>query len=195
MNATAEQVKPAELLKLDIGCGKNKQAGYHGVDQFPFEGVDTVADVREVPWPWASESVSAIHCSHFLEHLDAYERIDFFNESYRVLAWGGTMYIQVPSWSHERAYGDPTHKWPPVSGWLMLYLQESWRKDNAPHVDAKQTDGFGYTCDFDWSSAGIWDQWLNVRNHDMKLFAMARYINSTSDLCFNLTKVKRPDSK
>ena len=122
------------------------------------------------------------HTSHFVEHLTGSERVFFFNELYRVLKPGAAVQIIVPAWSHERAYGDPTHQWPPCSGWLALYLNKAWRDVNAPHA--------GYTCDFGWTSSGTWDEWLSPRSMDTKIFAMQRYINSTSDIIFNLTKPK-----
>jgi hypothetical protein len=211
-SAAAIKERPKGPLKLDFGCGPNKAAGFHGVDSIAFDGVDFVLDVAtrvtymfelpdtsgvtrvvELPpagppefekWPWADESVAEAHSSHFVEHLVPEQRVHFFNELYRVLEWGGKATIIVPSWAHERAYGDPTHKWPAVSNWLALYLQKSWRDANAPHT--------GYTCDFDWGSSATWDEWLNPEeNMEEKIFAMQRYVNSTSDLMFKLTKTKR----
>jgi hypothetical protein len=194
MNAVATNpaidAKPA-LLKLDIGCGKNKATGFHGVDQHAFEGVDTVLDVRVAPWPWADESVGELHSSHFVEHLTSLERVTFFNEAYRVLMWAGTVRIITPNWSHECAYGDPTHQWPPLSGWVARYLQKAWRVRNAPHTDAEQTKGFGYTCDFDWRISGTWDGWLKDRSNEEKAFWMQRGVNSTLELIIDLVKTKR----
>ena len=75
-------------LKLDIGCGKNKAPGFHGVDSLDFEGVDTVLDVRQTPWPWEDNSVDEVHSSHFVEHLTNPERVKFWNELYRVMKKG-----------------------------------------------------------------------------------------------------------
>jgi hypothetical protein len=186
MTATAEKTAPAEAkpIKLDIGAGKNRHAAdFQTIDILPFEGVDHVMDVRQTPWPWEDDSVAAVFTSHFVEHLSGEERIPFFNELYRVMAWGAQCTIVVPAWSHDRAYGDPSHKWPPMSGWSVMYLLKGWRDVNAPHV--------GYTCDFDWQSAGNWDPWLGVRHDEVKVFAMARYVNSLSDYIFTLTKTKR----
>lgn len=172
-------VSEALPLKLDFGCGRNKQAGFHGVDSMQFNGVDTVMDLRE-KWPWADDSVEEAFSSHFVEHLTGTERIHFFNELGRVLKKGAKATIITPDWSHACAYGDPTHQWPPMSSWYALYLNKGWRDQNAPHVS--------YTCDFDWAHGASWDEWLNVRNNETKMFAMARYINSTRDLHVNLVK-------
>ena len=120
MNAVVQEVP--ELLKLDIGCGKGKKAGFHGVDSIAFDGVDTVFDVRTSPWPWADNSVEEVHCSHFLEHLTATERVQFMNEMWRVMKEGAKATLITPHWGSNRAYGDPTHQWPPVSEMWFYYL-------------------------------------------------------------------------
>jgi hypothetical protein len=202
MTETATKIEEQPALKLDLGCGKNKQAGFIGVDSIAFDGVDTVLDLtsRDIkvynsdgvptawagsiipfkPWPWPDDSVEEVFSSHFVEHLTGTERIHFFNELGRVMKKGAKATIITPDWSHACAYGDPTHQWPPMSSWYPLYLNKVWRDQNAPHV--------GYTCDFDWSHGASWDEWLNSRNGEMKMFAMARYINSARDLHINLVK-------
>jgi SAM-dependent methyltransferase len=151
------------------------------VDSQKFPGVDVVMDLEQDLWPWKDNSVEEVYSSHFLEHLPGASRIKFFNELYRILKPGGTAQIITPDWSHACAYGDPTHQWPPMSGWYPLYLQKAWRDANAPHVP--------YTCDFEWSTAMSWDPWLNTRAE--KEFPMQRYINSTRDLIVNLSKAKK----
>src|SRR5262249_42658475 len=106
--------------------------------------------------------------------------ITFFNELYRVLKVGAQALIVTPDWSHSSAYGDPTHQWPPMSGWYPLYLLKAWRDVNAPHVP--------YVCDFDFVLAGGWYQWLSTRNDEFKQFAMQRYINSQTEVIVTLTK-------
>jgi SAM-dependent methyltransferase len=194
------------MLKFDLGCGGRKAVSHNefpviGVDCREFEGVDLVADLSLTPWafkgdvPEYGESekipcsglwkikdgvVDEVFSSHFLEHLTGEERVGFFNELYRVLKVGGKALIITPDWSHACAYGDPTHKWPPISSWYPLYLNREWREVNAPYVP--------YTCDFDWMGCPALDDWLNVRNDEMKSFAMHRYTNSLRDLHITLTK-------
>lgn len=174
-------------MRLDIGCGKNKikvegQDDWLGVDSIAFDGVDVVHDMRQ-PWPWEDNSVDEVYCSHFLEHLTGAERIHFFNELHRVLKPGTQARIITPHWSHERAYGDPTHQWPPVCSWTYFYLEKAWRDINAPHV--------GYTCNFNWVLVGTHDPndaWVAFRNQDTKQVLMSRNINTTTDLIATLTK-------
>lgn len=169
----------SEPLRLDLGCGKNKREGFTGVDSIDF-GQDITHDLTK-PWPWADESVDEVHCSHFVEHLKADERIHFVNELYRVLKNGCKAQIIVPHWASCRAYGDLTHQWPPVSEFWFYYLSKEWRDQNAPHND-------GYTCDFQatWGYAMRPD--LATRNQEFQQFAMANYKEALTDIIATLVK-------
>lgn len=172
---------PAPLLKLDLGCGMRPREGFTGVDVKQINGkADIVFDLRKTPWPWGDGSVEEVHCSHFLEHLAGAERIPFFNELYRVLIPGGKATIIIPSWTSERAYGDPTHQWPPMTGFFFYYLDKGWRKDNAPHVD--------YTCDFEFIGGNSLGPPWTLRNAETQAFAQTHYLNVAQDIHTTLTK-------
>lgn len=178
----AKQVKQPLPVLLDLGCGKNKREGFTGVDAKQFDGkVDIIHDLR-TRWPWDDDSVDEVNCSHFLEHLTQEERVFFANELYRVLKNGAKALIIVPSWTSERAYGDPTHKWPPVVGFSFFYWNAAWRKDNAPHT--------GFTCNFDFGGGNqIAPPW-NMRAQEVQMFAQNHYLNVATDVFVNLVAVK-----
>src|SRR5262249_200160 len=134
-------VEAPKLLKLDLGCGKYKKDGFVGVDSKLFPGVDVVVDLTK-RWPWKNGTVEEENASPIVEHFESEERIHVVNELYRVLVKNGKATIVTPYWASGRAYGDLTHKWPPVSEWWYYYLKKEWRDINAPHEDR-------YTCDFD----------------------------------------------
>src|SRR5262245_46557037 len=92
-----------KLLKLDLGCGRNPREGFEGVDHMDF-GQKHKVDLRG-PWPWKDKSVEEAHCSHFIEHLTAKERIHFVNELHRVLIPNGKATVITPHWASMRAYG------------------------------------------------------------------------------------------
>lgn len=184
MSAEASQV--IAEIKLDIGCGKNKKTGFIGVDSIAFDGVDKVMDVRQ-PWDYADNSVTEVHSSHFVEHLTAKERTHFVNELYRVLIPGGKATIITPHWNSNRAYGDPTHQWPPVSEMWFYYLDKGWRAVNAPHTDSEfNPDGF--KCDFSATWGNGMHPSLTVRNSEYQQFAMAWYKEAIMDLHCTLVK-------
>lgn len=176
-------------LKLDFGAGPNPREGFEGVDQFQFsDKVTHVMDIKVTPWPWANNSVAEAHASHFVEHLTGMERVKFVNELYRVLVPGGQCQIIVPHWASCRAYGDPTHQWPPVSEFWFYYLSKEWRKTNCPHDDIEfNPDGFN--CDF----SATWGYSLNPaihnRNQEFQQFAIANYKESCSDIISTLVKI------
>ena len=178
------KLKPVEVaapVRLDLGCGPNKREGFKGVDARQFDGkVDTVFDLRKTPWPWKNDSVDEVHCSHFLEHLTGAERVPFFNELYRVLRKGCKATIICPSWTSERAYGDPTHQFPPVVGMSFSYLDKNWRAVNAPHCD--------YTCDFEFTGGPSFGPPWTLKNPEAQAFACNHYLNVAQDIICTLTK-------
>jgi SAM-dependent methyltransferase len=175
------------LVKLDIGCGKNKQVGHIGVDRISFPGVDHVLDITTTPLPYGDGAIEAIHTSHFVEHLTGMQRVGFVNECYRVLKPEGKLTIIVPHWGSCRAYGDITHQWPPVSEFWFYYLDKNWRAANAPHDDAEHLPG-GYACDFNAVWGYSWNPTLNGRNNEYVQFAAANYKESIFDIYATLTK-------
>lgn len=183
----AASVEPAPLLRLDFGCGPHKREGFSGVDAFAFVGVDYVVDLKQTPWPWADNSVEEAHASHFLEHLTGPERCQFINELYRVLIPGGKCQVIVPHWASNRAYGDPTHAWPPVSEMWFYYLDRPWRMANAPHTD-KSVWANGFDCHFEatWGYAMRGD--LLVRNQEFQQYALANFKEAAQDTIATLTK-------
>ncbi len=176
------------VLKLDLGAGPHKREGFIGVDRHPFPGVDQVVDLTVTPWPWEDNSVIEAHCSHFLEHLNQWQRVQFFNELFRVLHPGGTCQIITPHWASARAYGDPTHIMPPVCEWTYLYLEKSWRMANAPHADVSVDPVHGYSCNFNWATGYSIRPDILLRNQEFQQFAVANFKEVCQDLHATVTK-------
>ena len=174
-------------MKLDIGCGKNKREGFHGVDQHAMEGVDTVLDLNIPTWPWEDNSIEEVHCSHFLEHLTQDQRVHFFNELYRIMKPGAKATIITPHWASTRAYGDPTHQWPAVSEMSYYYLSAEWRATQAPHADAKWNPK-GFNCNFVATWGHSFGPELSVRTQEYVQMALGNFINAAQDLHATITK-------
>lgn len=177
------------MVKLDIGCGPNKKEGYFGVDAIAFDGVDLVFDVanRKKPWPWKAGEVEAVHMSHVFEHFTALERVWVINELWRVLAPAGDATIIVPYWGSSRAYGDPTHQWPPVGEMTWYYLDRSWRMANAPHADAQYRPGM-YECDFVVTWGYSLHPEIQKRNDEFQAFAVNWYKEAAQDMIATLKR-------
>lgn len=173
-------------MKLDLGCGPNPREGFTGVDSIAFDGVSVVADLT-LPWPWQDGEVDEVHCSHFVEHLTSAQRVHFANELYRVLKPGGRATVIVPHWASCRAYGDPTHQWPPVSEFWFYYLSQSWRDTQAPHTDRKHWAG-GYACDFDATWGYSIHPEVQLRNSEYQQHAVNFFKEAVQDLHATLTR-------
>lgn len=194
-NAVSEAVKKEltrpELLKLNLGAGKSRMDGYLSVDSIPFDGLDVVADLRK-PWPWDDGSVSDIHMSHAMEHFTGEERIHIVNEMYRVLIPGGKALIITPHWASQRAYGDPTHKWPPVSEFWYYYLWKEWRIGNAPHTDIEFNPD-GYNCDFSFAGGYGLHQEIVAWNTERQQYAQKWYKEACTDTMMTITSNKKKE--
>lgn len=184
--------KTIQPLKLDLGCGQNKQPGFIGVDLFAPEA-DIKTDLFRFPFRehvtdrkplWNDNSVDEIFCSHFVEHIPSCIRWQFFEECWRILKLEGVMRIFVPSWKSERAFGDMTHQWPPVTTFSLFYLNKGWREAN------KLTYGpYALKCNFEAQSGPT--QILGPfadRNQEAQVFACNHYLEAYPDMWATLTK-------
>ena len=174
-------------MKLDIGCGPNKAEGFIGLDQHPFPGVDHVVRLGSERLPFDDATIEEARMSHFLEHLTAVERCQLLNELYRVMKLGAQCTVIVPHWASSRAYGDPTHQWPPIGEMFWYYVKREWRMANAPHTD-KSVWPQGYDCDFDATWGYGMHQSLMTRNPEFQQFAMNFYKESAQDLHVTITR-------
>jgi SAM-dependent methyltransferase len=118
-------------IKLDIGCGENKQDGFVGIDMTPHAKVDIVHDLEEFPWPLPDESVVLATSSHVVEHISPHKGvfIRFMNEVWRVLKPDCQFAIATP---HGRSPGyiqDPTHC-NPCNENTWLYFDPLEQKSN-----------------------------------------------------------------
>ena len=68
-----ELLREKSGIRLDIGCGGNKNPGFVGLDARPLDGVDIVWDVLKFPWPLPDESVLIATASHLLEHIPPFQ--------------------------------------------------------------------------------------------------------------------------
>src|SRR5882724_1770959 len=204
-----EEAVERPVIKLDLGCGKNKAAGFLGIDRRKFEGVDAITDLTADTWQLeekfldkyvlldgkrffynlAESSVTEIHCSHFLEHLTGLQRVKFMNELWRVLVPDGKAKIITPHWCSSRAYGDFTHQWPPVGEMFFWYLSKDWRKVNAPDNDIEWNLD-GYCCDLLFTYGYGMRGDLTTRNTEYQNFAMSNYKEACQDIHCTLTAKK-----
>ena len=175
-------VQPPPLM-LDFGCGEVCQPGYEGVDLYAPSAKHKV-NLFQLPLPWKDNSVDGIWCSHFIEHIPQALRWPFFDECWRILKPDGVMRIFVPNWKSERAYGDMTHEWPPVTTMFFYYLIRSWRETNK-----LQHGAYNLKSNFDFQAGptGFYPE-FNDRNQETQTFACSHYLEVYPDMWVTLTK-------
>jgi len=83
-------------VKLDVGCGTNKQPGYVGLDRVQTPGVDIVHDIQKFPWPVPSGSCSSILMSRVWEYVEPKHRDRLMNELWRVCRHDGQLLLASP---------------------------------------------------------------------------------------------------
>jgi hypothetical protein len=154
-----------EKLRLNLGCGENKLAGYVNVDKHGRP--DLKHDLESFPWPWQTGSVSEIVLSHVLEHLGETTEVYFqiLKELYRICRTDAVIRITVPHPRHDDFIIDPTHVrqiTPEGLGLLSKKNNREWIRDgfaNSP---------IGLQLDVDFVISGVKmnleQQWLDRLN-------------------------------
>jgi predicted SAM-dependent methyltransferase len=187
--------KSSQILAIDLGCGQQKSPAEFftenmqitpdkviGIDIVNCKGVDIVHDLTVFPYPIEDESVDAIFSSHFVEHLDGFERMKFFDECYRILKPGGKMRHLHPYYKSVRAVQDPTHKWPPLSENSYLYWDKNWREQN-------KLDHYPIKCDFEFNIFYAWqDPTVANKNEETRYFYVDKYWNIVADMIVDMVK-------
>lgn len=196
-----KQIKKVdEFIVLDLGCGSNKSTSdtlfqngvitedqkskvkIIGVDVNKTDQVDLIHDLTKFPYPFKDNSISGIFSSHFLEHLDGFERIKFFNESYRILKPEARMRLIHPHARSNRAVQDPTHKFPTICEDSYLYWWKEWR-------EANKLGHYLGNCDFEYAIFYTWmDPVWATKNEETRNFAIKHYWNVIADMIVDLKK-------
>lgn len=105
-------LKEKSGIRLDIGCGSNKQPGFVGMDYRKVDGVDIVQDLEKFPWKdLPDESVLVAIASHVVEHINPAKGtfIRFMDEVWRILKPDGEFAIVTPYAGSHGYFQDPSH--------------------------------------------------------------------------------------
>ncbi|HVC12183.1 MAG TPA: hypothetical protein VNE59_11135 [Burkholderiales bacterium] len=113
------------MLRLNLGCGANRMAGWVNVDREASLAPDQVVDLERFPWPWPDDSADEVLLNHVLEHLGATPAgfIGVMKELWRVCRGGARIQVNVPDPRHDDFLGDPTHVRPVTLDTLGLFSQ------------------------------------------------------------------------
>lgn len=126
------------MIKLDIGSGVPKKAGYITIDNDESVGSDILLDILEASYMdvlfevkkfvdgdaegWNNLEIDEIRCHHLLEHLDPTKKVKIMRTLYDSLKPGGILDIEVPLFPHPASVQDPTHIsfWSKESFWYFI---------------------------------------------------------------------------
>lgn len=161
---TAVPAVPTTALKLNLGCGNRKMAGFVNVDCVAVCQPDMVVDLEQTPWPWADSSVDEIKLIHVLEHLGQQTGVflAIVKEIYRVCRDGARIEIIVPHPRSDTFLGDPTHVRPVTGQMLSLFSQKlnrEWAEMGAANTPLGiildvdfEIESHVHTLDADWQA-------------------------------------------
>lgn len=182
-------------IKLNIACGQRLQSGWTGIDivsktkvTVPDKAAYVECDVLSFPWPIASNSVSEAFCAHFVEHIphqvvgqNKNGLVLFMEEVYRILEQKGTIRIECPYYSSQRAHQDPTH--------CRSITENTFRYFNRQWLEANGMSHYDISTDFEVvSTTLLLDEKYELVSDEEKQRAIKHDINAVSDIYVVLRK-------
>jgi SAM-dependent methyltransferase len=96
---------PSSPLRLNLGCGNKRLADHIGVDRFPCEGAQLLADIARLPFPDAC--TESVVLDNVIEHVLDIPAL--MREVWRVCRPGARVLIVTPHFSSQSSWRDPTH--------------------------------------------------------------------------------------
>lgn len=138
----AALLKDKSSIRLDVGCGSRKQAGFVGMDKRDIPGVDLVHDLEHTPWPLPQNCCSVVVLSHVWEHITPSRTLDVMAEIHRVCQPNAVVMMAGPYGMGFRYQQDPTHCNPSNQAtftyWDPLHPSGLWGVYRPPPMHVEQ---------------------------------------------------------
>ena len=93
-------------MKLNLGCGNKSIKGYLGVDKYPCDAVDVIADLNE-KLPFEDNTIEEIYMDNVIEHILDIPAL--FDELKRISLPFARITIFTPHFASQSSWRDPTH--------------------------------------------------------------------------------------
>lgn len=124
-------------IKLNLGGGPNKVAGFLNIDRLSLPEVDIVANLSK-GIPLKDDTVDEVLALSILEHLD--DTCFIMEEMYRVCANNAKVTITVPYLKSTAAFKDPTHK--------RFFSEKTFEYFDKDLIRKGRLPDYGFRCDF-----------------------------------------------
>lgn len=136
-------------MRLNMGCGHNKRAGYVNVDAEAACEPDQVWNLERTPWPWPNDSAQEVMFIHSLEHMGGDPKVflAMMKELYRIAAPGAQIVIHAPHPRHDNFINDPTHVRIITPQVLSLFDRErndEWKRQGAANSPLAHYTGVNF---------------------------------------------------
>ena len=112
-------------MKLNLGCGNKLKTGYVGVDRYPCDAAEVIADLDGI-LPFQNESISEVLMDNVIEHVRSIPAL--MQEIQRVCVDGAVVNIITPHFASLASWRDPTH-----IHHLSYFSMEHFEKENVSH--------------------------------------------------------------
>jgi SAM-dependent methyltransferase len=96
------------LRMLNLGSGLKPREDAVNLDLTPDTNPDVVHNLNKYPWPFDANRFDRVAASDVIEHLE--DTAAVMVELHRICAPGAIIDINVPHFSSDGAYTDPTHR-------------------------------------------------------------------------------------
>ena len=138
-----------QSLRLNLGCGGKKLAGYVNVDSQPAANPDVVLDIGREVFPWPDSSIASVQAWHIFEHLSPVPFFHCLQQIYRVCAPGAKLGVIVPHPRHNVLFNDPTHVHAITPDGMLLFSRKHAAKLKAQGVEGVTSYADYIGVDFD----------------------------------------------
>lgn len=112
-------------MKLNLGCGNKKKPGFLGVDKYPCDAVDHIADLNS-ELPFKASSIDEVWMDNVIEHIPDISSI--MKEIHRICKPNAKVTIITPHYTSIASWRDPTH-----IHHLCYFSMDHFEKENVKH--------------------------------------------------------------
>jgi SAM-dependent methyltransferase len=162
-------------INLNLGSGRNLEAGFVNLDKSPNVGADVVHDL-ETRLPFPSSHFDCVVASHVLEHIR--DLMGLMGEVHRVLKPEGYFIAVTPHMGSDDAWEDPTHV-RAFSERSWMYFDQRIYKRNGHHGSYDPEMDYTFEVDNVWMIP--YPEWKDATDEEIDK-AKHKYRNVVSEI-------------